>query len=305
MPAPQKKIQKVDIHGWLVIDKEAGKTSADIIRDLKRLLNPKKIGHAGTLDPLATGILPIALGEATKTVSFIVDASKEYVFSVQWGEERTTDDTEGEVTETSPSRPSKSDIKKIMPEFIGEIEQTPPQFSAVKVDGQRAYKLARAGEKVELKSRKVRIDSLEITENDTKKGQTAFHVACGKGTYIRALARDMGRKLGCFGHVTDIRRTRVGPFTQKDAFSLASSGVLSHSARALEALLPVMTALDDIPALAVTEDEARRIKNGQALRLPTSLSGTVRITSQGNLIALAEVSEKQARPLRVFNLNQN
>ena len=294
--------EKNNINGWLVIDKEVGKTSTDVIRDLKRLLHPKKIGHGGTLDPLATGILPIALGEATKTVSYIMDATKEYVFTVQWGEERTTDDSEGEVTEMSEKRPSKGEILQAVLEYIGEIKQIPPQYSAIKVDGKRAYKLARAGEKVKLKSRLVRIDSFEISENGFKKDQTTFHVQCGKGTYIRSLARDLGRKLGCFGYITNIRRTRVGSFTEKNAFSLVSSGVLSHSARALEALLPVMTVLDDIPALAVTTDEARRIRNGQVLRLPTSLCGTVRITSKGNLIALAEVSEKQARPLRVFNL---
>ena len=294
--------EKNQINGWLVIDKAKGVTSADVVRGVKRLLSPKKIGHAGTLDPLATGVLPLALGEATKTVSHIVDASKEYRFTVRWGEERTTDDSEGEVVKTSKKRPSEKEILDALPAFTGEIEQVPPAFSAVKVSGKRAYDLARAGEKVELQPRPARIDSFELLPETLEKDRAGFHVTCGKGTYIRALARDLGRNLACFGHIEQIRRTRVGPFGEKDAISLASSDDLGHSARASEAILPVMTALDDIPALAVTEDEARRIRNGQALRLPTSRSGTVRITSGGNLIALAEVSEKQAKPLRIFHL---
>ncbi len=296
-----RKGNKVD--GWIIIDKDSGMTSADVVRRVKRILHPQKIGHAGTLDPLATGILPLALGEATKTVSYITDAIKEYEFTIRWGEERTTDDSEGDVVKTSNLRPGEKDIIKELPGFIGEIEQIPPQFSALKVDGQRAYKLARAGERVELKPRLVKIDTFEPISGQNDKDHASFHVICGKGTYIRALARDLGRKLQCFGHITAIRRTVVGPYSQSRAFSLAKLDDLSHSARVLEALIPVMTALDDIPALAVTKDEARRIKNGQVIRLPTKKSGTVCLTLDKTLVALATVEDGETRPLRIFNLN--
>jgi len=296
-----RKGNKVD--GWIIIDKDSGMTSADVVRRVKRILHPQKIGHAGTLDPLATGILPLALGEATKTVSYITDAIKEYEFTIRWGEERTTDDSEGDVVKTSNLRPGEKDIIKELPGFIGEIEQIPPQFSALKVDGQRAYKLARAGERVELKPRLVKIDTFEPISGQNDKDHASFHVICGKGTYIRALARDLGRKLQCFGHITAICRTVVGPYSQSRAFSLAKLDDLSHSARVLEALIPVMTALDDIPALAVTKDEARRIKNGQVIRLPTKKSGTVCLTLDKTLVALATVEDGETRPLRIFNLN--
>lgn len=296
-----RKGNKVD--GWIIVDKDNGMTSADVVRRVKRILHPQKIGHAGTLDPLATGILPLALGEATKTVSYITDAIKEYEFTIRWGEERTTDDSEGDVVKTSNLRPGEKDIIKELPGFIGEIEQIPPQFSALKVDGQRAYKLARAGKRVELKPRLVKIDTFEPISGQNDKDHASFHVICGKGTYIRALARDLGRKLQCFGHITAIRRTVVGPYSQSRAFSLAKLDDLSHSARVLEALIPVMTALDDIPALAVTKDEARRIKNGQVIRLPTKKSGTVCLTLDKTLVALATVEDGETRPLRIFNLN--
>lgn len=288
------------IHGWFIIDKPRGVTSTDVVRAIKKLLHPLKIGHAGTLDPLATGVLPVALGEATKTIPFIVEAEKEYTFTVGFGEERTTDDAEGEVVQKSEIIPARKDIEKALPHFIGEIEQTPPKFSALKVEGKRAYELARKGEAVELKPRKVKI--LDFKLKSFKKRHASFSVVCGKGTYIRSLARDLGRKLGCFGHVTAIRRNRVGRFSEKSAISLEKLTEMSHSARALEALLPVMTALDDIPALAVTPGEAKRARNGQALRLPTSRIGTVRLTCEGELVALARVENKTAQPVRVFNL---
>ncbi len=296
-----RKGNKID--GWIIVDKDNGMTSADVVRRVKRILHPQKIGHAGTLDPLATGILPLALGEATKTVSYITDAIKEYEFTIRWGEERTTDDSEGDIVKTSNLRPGEKDIIKELPGFIGEIEQIPPQFSALKVDGQRAYKLARAGKPVELKPRLVKIDTFEPISGQNDKDHASFHVICGKGTYIRALARDLGRKLQCFGHITAIRRTVVGPYSQSRAFSLAKLDDLSHSARVLEALIPVMTALDDIPALAVTKDEAWRIKNGQVIRLPTKKSGTVCLTLDKTLVALATVEDGETRPLRIFNLN--
>ena len=296
-----KKGNKID--GWIIIDKTGGMTSTDVVRRIKRILHPMKVGHAGTLDPLATGILPIALGEATKTIPYIVNAKKEYDFTICWGEETTTDDVEGEVTNSSDKRPAADDIKALLPDFIGEIEQTPPQFSAVKIDGKRAYDLARSGQKVDIKPRPVTIDTFELKAGECEENQNNFHVLCGKGTYIRSLARDLGRKLQCFGHITAIRRTRVGPFSENCAISLAKLDDLGHIERALETLIPVMTALDDIPELAITKDEARRIKNGQVLRLPTKRSGVVRLTQNKGLIALAEVNEGETKPLRVFNLN--
>ncbi len=291
------------IDGWIIVDKDTGMTSTDVVRAIKRILRPLKAGHAGTLDPLATGILPIALGEATKTIPYIVDAKKEYDFTIGWGEERTTDDSEGEVVKSGDKRPPAQDIKAALPSFVGALEQMPPQFSALKVGGKRAYDLARSGRTVELKPRMVTIDAFDLIKDGGDENHGNFHVICGKGTYIRALARDLGRKLQCFGHITAIRRTRVGPFSEACAISLAKLDDLSHSARALEALIPVMTALDDIPALAITKDEARRIKNGQTLRLPTKRSGTVRLTQDRALIALATVTEGETKPLRVFNLN--
>ncbi|MEE8259123.1 MAG: tRNA pseudouridine(55) synthase TruB [Sphingomonadales bacterium] len=296
-----RKGNKVD--GWIIIDKDSGMTSADVVRRVKRIFHPQKIGHAGTLDPLATGILPLALGEATKTVSYITDAIKEYEFTIRWGEERTTDDSEGDIVKTSALRPNEKDIIKELPGFIGEIEQIPPQFSALKVDGQRAYKLARAGKPVELKPRMVKIDIFKPISGQNDKDYANFRVTCGKGTYIRSLARDLGRKLQCFGHITAIRRTIVGPFSKSGAFSLAKLDELSHSARVLEALIPIMTALDDIPALAITKDEAWRIKNGQLIRLPTKKSGTVCLTLDKTLVALATVEDGETKPLRIFNLN--
>ncbi len=291
------------IDGWLAIDKPQGMTSTDVVRKIKRLLRPLKIGHGGTLDPNATGILPIALGEATKTVPYLMRALKEYDFVVQWGEARSSDDREGEIIETSDVRPKPSEVEKAICGFIGDIEQRPPIYSAIKVGGKRAYQLARAGELVELPSRKVRIEALRRTDRGKNPDLAAFHVICGKGTYIRALARDLARKLGTVGHITDIRRTRVGPFDEKSAISLEMLNELSHSARASEGVLPVTTALDDIPALAVTQGEAVRLRHGQSLRLPTAKSGTVQLTSDGNLVALAEIQEGVVKLLRVFNLS--
>ena len=291
------------IDGWLVIDKPRGMTSTDVVRKIKHMIHPLKIGHGGTLDPLATGILPIAVGEATKTMTYLIQAAKEYDFVVQWGEARSSDDSEGEVTETSEVRPDPAAVAQALGEFVGDIEQRPPIYSALKVDGIRAYKLARAGKLSELPPRTVHVEAFLRTDPGENPDLAEFHVVCGKGTYIRALARDLARKLGTVGHIRDIRRTRVGPFDEKSAISLEKLNKLSHSARASEAILPVVTVLDDIPALAVTQGEAVRLRHGQSLRLPTAKSGTVQLTSNGSLIALAEVQEGIVRPLRVFNLS--
>lgn len=302
----QKKRIRQKIDGWLVFDKPLGMTSSQAVGAIKRLLNPMKAGHAGTLDPLATGILPIGLGEATKTMAFVTDALKEYEFTIQWGEARSTDDREGEVTATSDVRPGNAEIDAALGQFIGDIDQVPPAFSAIKVEGQRAYKLARAGKAPKLNARTVHIEMLERlppSENMPDEGQTRFRLLCGKGTYVRSLARDLAGALGTVGFVAELRRTRVGPFTEKDAISLELLTDLSHSARAAESVLPVMTVLDDIPALAVTEYEADRLRHGQTIKLPTAKSGLVCVKQNDVPLALAEVEDGNVRPVRVFNLN--
>lgn len=300
----KKRGQKID--GWVVLDKPAGMTSTQAVGAVKRLLNPLKAGHAGTLDPLATGILPVGLGEATKTMAFVTDAAKEYEFAIKWGEARSTDDAEGEITDTSHVRPSDDEIDAALGQFIGDIEQVPPAFSAIKVDGRRAYDLARAGKAPKLGARTVRVERFErIAQagNNNDPEQTRFRLLCGKGTYVRSLARDLAGVLGTFGFVAELRRTRVGPFTEKDAISLELLNDLSHSARAAESVLPVMTVLDDIPALAVTDYEADRLRHGQSIKLPTARCGLVCVTHNDVPLALAEVQNGNVRPVRVFNLS--
>jgi tRNA pseudouridine55 synthase len=306
----QPRRERRDVHGWVVLDKPIGMTSTQAVAVAKRLFNAKRAGHAGTLDPLASGGLPIALGEATKTVPFVMDGRKRYRFTVTWGEERDTDDTEGRAVETSELRPSGDAIRALLPRFTGRIEQTPPRYSAIKIQGERAYDLARDGEVVELPPRPVEIHELTLVEQpDTSR--SVFEAECGKGTYVRALARDMGRLLGCYGHISALRRTLVGPFTENDMIPLEQLEALCNRAASGEgsladALLPVETALDDIPALAVTRADAARLHRGQAVLLrgrdaPQS-SGTVYVTVAGRLLALAEIGNGELIPKRVFNL---
>lgn len=310
-PNQQPRRDKRDVHGWVVLDKPIGMTSTQAVAVLKRLFQAKRAGHAGTLDPLASGGLPIALGEATKTVPFVMDGRKRYRFTVSWGEERDTDDTEGRPVRTSENRPSADSIRELLPRFTGVIEQIPPQYSAIKVQGERAYDLARDGETVELKPRPVEIHELTLVEHGDN-GHSVFEAECGKGTYVRALARDMGRILGCFGHISALRRTLVGPFTEADMIPLEQLEALCNRAASGEgsladALLPVETALDDIPALAVTRADAARLHRGQAVLLrgrdAPNTSGTVYVTVAGRLLALAEIGNGELIPKRVFNLN--
>src|SRR5215467_3491540 len=306
----QKKRDKRDVHGWVVLDKPIGMTSTQAVAVVKRLFSAKRAGHAGTLDPLASGGLPIALGEATKTVPFVMDGRKRYRFTVCWGEERDTDDTEGQVVKSSDARPTAESIRELLPQFTGVIEQTPPRYSAIKVQGERAYDLARDGEVVELAPRPVEIHQLILVEQ-IDRDLSVLNAECGKGTYVRALARDIGRILGCFGHICALRRTLVGPFGENDMISLEDLEALCNRAAAGEgsladALLPVETALDDIPALAVTRADAARLHRGQAVLLrgrdaPRS-SGTVYVTVAGRLLALAEIGNGELIPKRVFNL---
>jgi tRNA pseudouridine55 synthase len=306
----QPRREKRDVHGWVVLDKPIGMTSTHAVAIVKRLFQAKRAGHAGTLDPLASGGLPIALGEATKTVPFVMDGRKRYRFTVAWGEERDTDDTEGRVVKTSEIRPSAEAISALLPRFTGVIEQIPPQYSAVKVEGERAYDLARDGERVELKPRRVEIHQLILAEQSDS-SHSVFEAECGKGTYVRALARDIGRILGCFGHICALRRTVVGPFGENDMIPLEQLEALCDRAASGEgsladALSPVETALDDIPALAVTRADAARLHRGQAVLLrgrdAPNCSGTVYVTVAGRLLALAEIGNGELIPKRVFNL---
>ncbi len=307
------------VHGWLILDKPLEMTSTTAVAIIKRLFDAQKAGHAGTLDPLATGILPIALGEATKTVSFAVDGEKSYRFTVRWGAQTTTDDTEGEITERSNHRPSAADIEALLPRFTGDIMQTPPQYSAIKVDGNRAYDLARDGETVALEPRAVQIDRLEATiHNDDQ--TTTFEADCGKGTYVRALARDMGRALGCYGHVIALRRTRVGPFDEDDAVTVEEveaerrpnrdtvNGELPPlpPAASSQLLLPVEAALSDITEINVSLADAATLARGQAIlirgRDAPVLAGQAYAICKGRIVAIGELTKGTLQPTRVFNM---
>jgi tRNA pseudouridine55 synthase len=294
------------VHGWLIFDKPQGINSTRAVAQVKRLYDAEKAGHAGTLDPLATGVLPIALGEATKTVPFVVEGSKTYRFTVRFGIETNTDDAEGKEVANSNARPSRAEIEAILPHFTGEIDQVPPRFSALKVDGARAYDLARDEEEFELESRSVSIARLNLIAHPDRE-HCVLEAECGKGTYVRALARDLGRALGTLGHVAALRRTRVGPFGEEDAVSLAKLEDLAPDREALlDALEPVEIALRDIPALAISAADAARLRRGQPVLLrgrdAPILAGTVYATTRGTLVAVGEVSEGEFKPKRIFNL---
>jgi tRNA pseudouridine55 synthase len=308
--AKNRKRQKRDVHGWIVLDKPVGMTSTHAVAVIKHLFTARRAGHAGTLDPLASGCLPVALGEATKTVPFVVDGRKTYLFTIRWGEERDTDDAEGRVLATSESRPDAAAIGALLPRFTGTIEQVPPRFSAVKIGGERAYDLARDGETVELAPRPVTIHRLEVVEMPDR-DHAVLAAECGKGTYVRSLARDLGRALGALGYVSALRRSRVGPFGESDMIPLEQIEALCHRAAAGEGhladtLLPIETALDDIPALAVSPADAARLQRGQAVLLrgrdASIFRGMVQVACSGQLVAIAEVERGEIVPRRGFNL---
>jgi tRNA pseudouridine55 synthase len=297
-PRPKKR----DVHGWIVLDKPVGMTSTHAVAVVKRAFSAKKAGHAGTLDPLASGLLPIALGEATKTVPFVMDGRKAYQFTVTWGTQTDTDDTEGKVIATSQARPDEAAIAALLPRFTGTISQVPPKFSAIKIAGERAYDLAREGEDVVLEARPVEIDALRIVSHSAD--ATTFEAECGKGTYVRAIARDLGLALGCLGHVAHLRRTRVGPFDVSEAASVDQLRESPEGAAA--ALLPVKTALTLIPEIVVHRDAALRLKRGQSVLLrgrdAPIVSGAVYATAGGVLIATGSIENGEFVPHRVFNL---
>jgi len=292
--------------GWIILDKPAGLSSAQAVGRVRRLYGKIKAGHGGTLDPLATGVLPIALGEATKTVAYVMDGQKSYRFSVRFGEARTTDDAEGEVTETSDIRPSDEAIRQALPGFIGPIDQVPPAFSALKVAGQRAYALARAGRAPDLAPRRVEIHQLALVERPDQ-DHAILEMDCGKGTYVRSVARDLGRALGTVAHAGWLRRTRSGPFSEADAISLVNLEALGHSPPPFEPLRPVLAALADIPALAVSGTDAALLKQGRPVKLPDAVlaqltASTICATAEGRPVALVRLAEGSLAPVRVFNL---
>jgi tRNA pseudouridine55 synthase len=296
----QKRSNRVVVDGWIALDKPTGMTSTQAVSRLKRVYNAKKAGHAGTLDPLASGLLPVAFGEATKTVPFVQDGEKAYRFTVTWGNETDTDDSEGRVVRASDKRPSPAAIEGLLPRFIGEIQQTPPQFSAIKIAGERAYDLAREGEEVALKPRPVTIYSLQIVE--TTELETQFFMECGKGAYVRAIARDLGRLLGCYGHVTALRRTRVGPFTEADAYTLEE---IENQNLAGEALLSVEAGLTELPCVIVDRDTAARLRRGGSVILrgrDAPAEGVAYAACGGVPVAFGEIVEGALTPSRVFNL---
>lgn len=308
-----RKKKGTPLHGWVNLDKPLGLTSTQAIGRIRRLTDAQKLGHAGTLDPLATGILPIALGEATKTIPFVQDSDKVYQFTVAWGSATTTDDREGKVIAQSDARPSRKQIEALLPQFIGEIEQTPPQFSAIKIDGERAYDLARAGQQVEIKSRTVVVYALTLLGMDND--SATFELECSKGTYVRSIARDMGQILGCFGHVSVLRRLAVGNFTEETAISLDEFEKMVQNSTPDQVLLPVETALDDIPALAMTAAEITRIRQGQSLKFLSRQdhdrfaaagidenSDLVLATGDSQPVALLEKDGVALYPVKVFNL---
>ncbi len=311
-----KKQRGFKLDGWIALDKPAQMTSTQALGAAKRILHPQKAGHAGTLDPLATGCLPIALGEATKTIPYAQDHIKTYSFTVRWGQARTTDDAEGEVTETSDVRPDTASIRAALPGFVGNVVQIPPQFSALKIAGERAYDLARAGQEVALHPRTVHIESLDLIQETPD--EATFRAVCGKGTYMRALARDLARALGTVGHIAALRRESVGPFDAKTMISLDNLEKLVQSGGLGEALRPVETVLDDIPALVLNNGEAARLKSGKVLSfvarpdLERLKTAGIDLRAEGGVMALARCGDRpvalvsvrgpEIQPYRILNV---
>ena len=299
-PKANIKIKR-PISGWLVLDKPVGMTSTAAVGALRRLFHPQKIGHGGTLDPRASGILPIAMGEATKTVPYIMDATKDYSFTLIWGHETTTDDGEGTPTHHSDCRPDADMIRAILPQFRGRITQIPPQYSAIKLGGKRAYDLARASQNITMPPRQVDIHALEILSHNNT--ETRFTATTGKGAYIRALGRDIARALGSAGHISQLRRHRVGKFCEKNANSLDFLQNITHNPTLLETLLPLESALDDIPGLILNDSEAQRLQCGQQIEV--NVKDALHLGfHHGKPLALIRVIANKGQPTRIFNLHK-
>jgi tRNA pseudouridine55 synthase len=289
-----------DVHGWVVLDKPAGMTSTHAVSRLKRIFNAKKAGHAGTLDPLATGVLPVAFGEATKTVPFVQDGEKAYRFTVRWGIETDTDDSDGRLTAQSDARPAGDAIHALLPRFTGTILQLPPSYSAIKINGERAYDLARGGAAPVLSPRRATIHALDLI--DAGRDEAVFEARCGKGTYVRALARDLGRHLGCYGHVSALRRTRVGPFFETNAVRLPDFDGDASCARALRR---VEAGLSELPRVVVDSSTAAKLRRGQSVLLrghDAPFDGIAYAACCGAVVAVGAVEKGELVPSRVFNL---
>jgi tRNA pseudouridine55 synthase len=298
MSAPRST--REDIDGWVILDKPVGITSTHAVSRLKRIFNAKKAGHAGTLDPLASGILPVAFGEATKTVPFVQDGEKAYRFTVRFGTETDTDDSDGKVVAQSDLCPAPAGILALLPRFIGVIQQTPPAFSAIRIDGARAYDIARDGQTPELSARPVTVHALDLVSADGN--EAVFEARCGKGTYVRAIARDLGRLLGCYGHVTALRRTRVGPFVEADAVTLSD---LAEPAFVGGPMRRVEAGLMEMPRVIVDRDAAARLRRGQSILLrgaDAPIEGSAYAACGGVVIAVGSVAKGELVPGRVFNL---
>jgi len=305
-----------DVSGWVILDKPSGITSTQAVGTVRRIFDAQKAGHAGTLDPLATGILAIALGEATKTVPFVQDSQKRYRFTAQWGEARDSDDAEGKVTGTSDVRPTRAQIEAQLPRFTGPLAQVPPAYSAIKVAGERAYDLARDGEEVVLQPRPVEVYEAKLL--GAQKDSAEFEIRCGKGTYVRSWVRDIALALGTLGHVTALRRTRLGAWDEKAAVGLDTLTPFMHSPAAFGYLRLLSTALDGIPALAVSGSDTVRLRSGNPILIRANLFARLKegMSPDGGLagqtvfltderddpVALAEVAEGELRPFRVFQL---
>jgi tRNA pseudouridine55 synthase len=298
------KINMNTYNGWIILNKTLGPTSNRAVQQVKRLAGKNnKVGHAGTLDPLAHGVLPIAIGEATKTTQYLMDAIKEYEFDVTWGEERSTGDKEGEVTASGGRIPSSSEIEEVLPKFLGKIMQMPPIYSALKINGQPAHKLAREGKEVKLSPREIFIEDLILTNHDDTQGVSSFKVICGKGTYVRSLGVDIARILSSHGYITFLKRTRVGKFLIKDSVTiddLLESDLKSH-------LLPVSYGMDNIPIIDLAPDQVTLLRNGVKIFLEeySSSSLTAQITQEGVLQAVSSIENGLCKPIRVFNLPLN
>ena len=297
---PPRRV-KAEVNGWLVLDKPVGMTSTHAVGRLKHLFNARKAGHAGTLDPLASGLLPIAFGEATKTVPFVQDGAKSYRFRIRWGIKTDSDDTEGEIVATSDLRPTRADIEALLPSFLGTIMQRPPAYSAIKVNGERAYDRAREGEVFELAARPITIHALNLVESSVDEAVLEAH--CGKGTYVRAIARDLGDALGCLGHVNALRRTRVGPFLEADGATLPGEG--EDPSPFMASLRRVEAGLGEVPGVEIARPDAARLRRGQALILrgrDAPAEGMAYAACGGVVVAFGPIEQGALQPYRVFNL---